>query len=236
MNTHPDFDMQTPSTAMSPLQAVFTTSLAQEANDVVRHLVRVLDVKAGEHVLLISADGGLAAVTLAGEYGCRVSVLAGGGETHAVQPAGEGITLGAGTPDSLPFADETFDAAIVAIPITARMQSVARELARVLKHSGRLGVVAFSFYRDQVTEGNVAVVLQSEGAGKILPAAAYRAILAEAGFTAFLSENRRRELRRSAQAIYREHMLEPEAPAATALGLLAAGGVSMTLITAEKGI
>ena len=110
------------------------------------------------------------------------------------------------------------------------------ELARVLKRSGRLGIVALSPYRDQVIdEAGAKLIQQPQGFGQIRPAAAYRAVLGEAGFTAFLFEDRRRELRRSAQAIYRQHMLEPTAPTTAAVELLAAGGVSMTLITAEKG-
>ncbi len=97
-------------------------------------------------------------------------------------------------------------------------------------------MVALSPYRDQVADESGVILQQSEGAGQIRPAAAYRAVLAEAGFTAFLTEDRRRELRQSAQAIYREHMLEPAAPTTATLGLLAAGGVTMTLITAEKGL
>ena len=237
MNAPSDFDTHASSRSTSPLQTVFTTSLAQEAQDVVRHLGRVLDLQQDERVLLIPGDGALAALTLVADYGCQVAVLVGAGGDSPVQPADERITLKAGTLDALPFESEDFDAVIVAVPMTTRLQHVARELARVLKRSGRLGMVALSLYHDQVAdEAGVSVLQQSQAHGQIRPAAAYRAVLGEAGFTAFLSEDRRRELRRSAQALYRQHMLEPTAPMRATLELLAAGGVSMTLITAEKGL
>ena len=235
MNTSSDFETPASFRSISPLQAVMTTSLAPEAHDIVRHLGRVVDVQPHEHVLLIPGDGALTALTLVNEFGCRVSVLVGAGDEQAVQPADERITLSAGVLQSLPFENEMFDAVIVAVPIVTGLQSAARELSRVLKHSGRLGMVALSLYRDQVSD-EVGAIAQLGQGNQIRPAAAYRAVLGEAGFTAFVSEDRRRELRRTAQAIYREHMLEPQAPTTATLGLLAAGGISMTLITAEKGI
>lgn len=238
MNTRSDFEpRQRPHAAdASPLQAVMATSLAQEAHDVVRHLARVLDVKAGDRVLLIPGDGVLAALTLINDYGCNVSVLASAGDEPAIKPTDERIELNTGSLDALPFASETFDAVIVTVPLTSGVQSIARELARVLKRCGRLGVVALSPYRDQIGDDARGIMQQFHGTGQIRPAAAYRAVLAEAGFTAFLSEDRRREFRRSAEAIYREHMLENTAPNTATLGVLAAGGVSMTLLTAEKGL
>jgi SAM-dependent methyltransferase len=216
---------------------VLSTSLAEEANDVVRHLGRVLGIEKDEHVLLIPGENALAALELANSIGCRVTVLTPGADAPAVvKPADERITLETGALTTMPFEPATFDAVIVATPITVAFQRVARELARVLKHSGRLGMVALSLYRDQVAEEAGAAVQQVAGVGRILPARAYRSVLAEAGFTAFLSEDRRRELRRSAQTIYREHMLKSGAEESATLGLLAAGGISMTLITAEKGI
>jgi ubiquinone/menaquinone biosynthesis C-methylase UbiE len=177
------------------------------------------------------------ALALVEEYSCHVSVLLSAAADAPVHPVDERIDLRVGALDTLPFDAETFDAVIVAVPMMTRLQRVAGELARVLKRSGRLGIVALSPYRDQVIdEAGARLIQQPQGFGQIRPAAAYRAVLGEAGFTAFLFEDRRRELRRSAQAIYRQHMLEPAEPTTAAVELLAKGGVSMTLITAEKGI
>jgi SAM-dependent methyltransferase len=196
----------------------------------------VVDVRAGDQVLLIPGDGALSALTLVNDFGCSVTVLIGPGDEPAVQPTDERIQLKLGRLEALPFETATFDAVIVAVPLTAPLQRSTRELARVLKRSGRLGIVALSPYRDQVADEASEITLQGQGIELIRPAAAYRAVLGEAGFTAFVTEDRRRALRRSAQAIYREHMLKPSEPATATLGLLAAGGVSMTLITAEKGL
>jgi SAM-dependent methyltransferase len=236
MKTPSEFETRAAKPSLSSLQQVLTTALAEEAHDVVRHLGRVVDVRKDERVLLIPGDGVLSALTLVNDFDCHVSVLTNPGDEPPVQPADDRVVMQSGSPTAMPFAAESFDAVIVAVPLTTGVQRIARELARVLKRSGRLGMVALSLYRDQFTEDGEAVVQQSAGHGQIRPAAAYRAVLAEAGFTAFLSEDRRRELRRSAQAIYREHMIEAAAPTTATLGLLAAGGVSMTLITAEKGI
>lgn len=236
VNAPSEFDTQA-SRLANPLQAVFSTTLVQEAQDIIRHLGRVLDLQKDERVLLLPGDGAFMALALVEEYGCKVSVLLNAATDAPVHPVDERIELRIGPLDTLPFDAESFDAVIVAVPMMTRLQRVARELARVLKRSGRLGIVALSPYRDQVIdEAGAELIQQPKGIGQIRPAAAYRAVLGEAGFTAFLFEDCRRELRRSAQAIYRQHMLEPTTPTTAAVELLAAGGVSMTLITAEKGI
>jgi SAM-dependent methyltransferase len=236
MNMPSDFETQA-ARLSNPLQAVFSTTLAQEAQDVIRHLGRVLDLQKDERILLIPGDGAFTALALVEEYGCHVSVLLNAATDAPVHPVDERIDLRLGTLDTLPFEAESFDAVIVAVPMMTRLQRVSRELARVLKRSGRLGMVALSPYHDQVIdEAGAELIQQTQSFGQIRPAAAYRAVLGEAGFTAFLFEDKRRELRRSAQAIFRQHMLEPTAPMDAAVELLAAGGVSMTLITAEKGI
>jgi len=208
MNTSSDFDTRAQARPANPLQTVLTTSLAQEAHDVIRHLGRILGIKANEQVLLIPGDGALTALSLVSDYDCRVTVLMAVGDTPVVQPADERVTLKVGSLDTLPFEAGSFDAVIVAVPLTTGLQRVARELSRVLKHSGRLGMVALSPYRDQVSDDVAATILQPSGAGEIRAAASYRAVLGEAGFTAFVTQDRRRALRRSAQAIYREHILD----------------------------
>jgi hypothetical protein len=235
MSTPSDFDTPATVRPSGSIQTVWTTSLAQEAHDVVRHLGNVLDIQPDERVLFVPADGALTALTLANEFKCDVTVLLNPGDEPVIHPADERITTEAGSLDALPFTAQQFDVAIVAIPLASGLQRTAHELARVLKRSGRLGVVVLSLYHDQLGDGGV-VATVGEQATQVRPAAAYRAVLAEAGFTAFLSEDRRRALRRSAQAIYREHMLQAAAPATDALGLFATGGISMTLITAEKGV
>lgn len=135
----------------------------------------------------------------------------------------------------MPFAAGAFDAVIVASPVTTKLLQTARELARVLRYAGRLGMVALSPYHDQLATDATAQVAQAPVLTQTRPAAVYRAILGEAGFTAFLTEDRRRAVRQSAETVYREHMLRSE-PEDTALSLLASGGLNVTLITAEKAL
>lgn len=212
-------------------ELILTTSLREEAQNLVQHLAHVLDVQPHERVLLIPGDDALAGLTLAQTFDCQVTVLL--NEATPVEPTDPRLSVEQGTVQALPLPDATFDAVIVVTPITSGLMAAARELARVLHRTGRLGMVAFSPYRDQIGEDASMEVAHASVMGQVRPAAAYRAVLGEAGFTAFLAEDRRRSVRQSAAAIYREHMLRDE-PRDTTLSLLASGGLNVTLITAEK--
>ncbi|HEY0734180.1 MAG TPA: hypothetical protein VGD69_04690 [Herpetosiphonaceae bacterium] len=200
-------------------------TLQPNNHELLRHLGQVLGIKAQDRLLLIIGSNSDAAQQMLAEaFDCEVEVFAG--------------DLG-----TLPYESGQFHSAIVTVPLTKDLHAVARELSRVLKPAGSLGMVIFSVYRDQMpedTEPDQVLPLISTAR----PAAVYRAVLAECGFTAFVTKDRRRDLRRSALESYREHMLHSSADAAVpapelsnqALGLLASGSVSITLITAEKGL
>jgi hypothetical protein len=100
----------------------------------------------------------------------------------------------------------------------------------------------YSVHRDQLADESFAIAGSVPLLAAIRPAAVYRALLAESGFTAFVSMDRRRDVRRSALESYQEHLLgkhEPSAPgdaAAQALGLIANGAVEVTIITADKSL
>lgn len=200
-------------------------TLQPNNHELLRHLGQVLGIKAQDRVLLVmDSNVDAARHMLAETFDCEVEVLAG--------------DLG-----TLPYESGQFNSAIVTVPLTKDLHAVARELSRVLKPAGSLGMVVFSVYRDQMPEDAA-----SEQVMPLIdtarPAAVYRAVLAECGFTAFVTKDRRRDLRRAALESYREHMLhgsadapvQAPAPANQALGLLASGSVSITLITAEKGL
>ncbi len=104
------------------------------------------------HVLFVPSEGSITALTLANEFDCQVTVLVNPGDEPIVHPAHDHITIQAGSLDALPFEARAFDVAIVTIPLAAGLQRTANELARVLKHSGRLGVVALSLYQDQLSD------------------------------------------------------------------------------------
>lgn len=214
-------------------QAVAHSSLVQETYKLVTHLGDVLGLRSGEQVLLLPGDLGMTGLTLAQNFDAQVTVVT--SAPSAVEPTDPRLRVEHGSITALPFADGTFDAVIVVAPVTSALLPAARELARVLRRTGRLGLVALSPYRDQVGEDAAVEFLQAPVMTLARPAAAYRAVLGEAGFTAFLYEDRRRAVRQSAAAIFREHILRDE-PQDTTLGLLASGGLNVTLITAEKAL
>lgn len=207
----------------SLVDAVVTTALQPNNYELLRRLGQVLGINADSRVLLVTEPADQAQTALETELGCSVEVFR-------------------GDLRQLPYAAGTFDSAIVALPVSKTLQAVARELSRVLKPKGYLGIIAFSIHREQMPEDTSLFDQVTPLLATSRPAAVYRAVLAECGFTAFVSEDRKRELRRVAE-IYRQHMLPddvasapPQATAAQALGLLATGVVGVTLITAEKGL
>jgi SAM-dependent methyltransferase len=207
------------------LHELVTSTLHPNNYELLRHLGQVLGLKANDRILLVSGSTEQAAQQmLENEFSCEVAVY------H-------------GDLRQLPFESGVFHSAIVAEPISKDLHTVARELSRVLKPAGSLGLIVFSVYRDQMpADQSFEQVLPLIESAR--PASVYRAVLAECGFTAFVSKDRRRELRRSAMDSYREHLL-PDADQSSAhtpetmtqaLGLIASGGVGITLITAEKGV
>lgn len=210
-------------------QAAFLSAIADHTvqlndHELLRRLTQVLGVD--QHgVVLVIADPKSQAVQAVEET------------------SGSSVLAYSGDLQHLPFESNHFDAAIVAVPVGTQLPQLARELGRVLKPNGLLGLIGFSIYRDQMTEG----AAPDEAVNQLLtigrPAAAYRAVLAESGFTAFVTENRKRDVRRTAMEVYRQHLLPDETspetrlqsnPTAQVLGLMATGTVGVTLITAEK--
>jgi|GEM_PF-5542527 len=211
--------------SQSPLmEAIVANTLRPHNYELVRQLGQVLGIKAEDHVLLI-AEGTLEAQRLLEhEIGC--TVVAHQGDLH-----------------NLPYATEQFDSAIVAVPVTREVHAIARELSRVLKSTGTLGMVVLSVYRDQMPDDATLFNAVLPLIASTRPAAAYRAVLAECGFTAFVSRDRRRDVQRTARAAYSQHLLpsasEPmldQPVASQAIELIATGGVGVTIITAEKGL
>ena len=208
------------------LNAIIANALQPNNHELLRHLGQVLGLKANSQVLLIAEAGDEVRQTLEQEFNCQVEVFE-------------------GPLRRLPFASASFDATIVAIPLLNDIHTVADELSRVLKASGSLGMVTFSIYREHMPDDDELFHQVTPLVATTRPAAAYRAVLAEAGFTAFVMKDRRRDLRRAAQRSSGQAQLQeaPEAPiqqhpdlASQAIGLLATGGVGVVLITAEKGL
>jgi ubiquinone/menaquinone biosynthesis C-methylase UbiE len=175
-------------------------------------------------MLLLAGDTTLQQV-LSDEFGCDV-------------------TLFDGDMRHLPYDDAQFDSVIVARPITSALLPITRELARVVKLHGTLGMIVLHAHADYAIEtmqGTENVELLGT---LVRPAAAYRAVLAESGFTAFVSTPRQAEVLRNVRDAYRQHLLQPvtsheqaavDVPA-QALRVLANEGIGVTLITAEKAL
>ncbi len=108
-------------------------------------LIELADVKPGDHVLDVGCGVGIAAVYLAKEYGCRVTgvditprMLERAQERVRREGAGRLIKLRVANMSALPFADDSFDAAIAESVLTfaADKLHVVNELARVVKPGG----------------------------------------------------------------------------------------------------
>lgn len=215
---------QIPDQQAGLVNAIVANVLHPNNHEILRHLGQVLGIGASSRVLLI--------------------VEAGEGTQEGLQGAIEGETeVYHGSLQQLPYEAAQFDSAIVAVPIQTHLHAVARELSRVLKPNGSLGMIVFAVYRDQMPDDEEVFAQVMPLIATTRSAAAYRAVLAESGFTAFVSEDRRREVRRTARDNYRHLLVNrsdeqptPADAAAQALNLMATGGVSLTLITAEKSL
>lgn len=209
----------------SPLiDAIVNSALQAQYHELVRHLGQVVGIQANSHVLLIATGRVDDPKRVLETFGCRVAVAS--RDLHR-----------------LPFDTNTFDAVIIATPLHGKLHPIACDLARVLKPNGSLGMVVLSVYRDQMPDDTAWNEHVEPLLATTRPAAAYRAVLAECGFTAFVTEDRRRDVRRAALGSYRQQMLrhaeDSAVPArgiaAQAMNLLAMGGIGVALITAENG-
>ena len=214
--------MQHPQSGL--LSAIVANALQPNNYELLRRLGQVLNIGSQSRVLLIADNADQARRVLETGLGCRVEIYVG--------------DLG-----RLPYEARYFDNAIVAVPILKGLHAIARELSRVLRPNGTLGMVVLSAYRDQLPDDEQLSAQVLPLIATTRPAAGYRAVLAECGFTAFVTDDRKRDLRRAALASYRQHMLPENAEVprvqdtvTQAIGLLATGGVGVMLITAEKSL
>jgi len=123
--------------------------------------LRALGVVAGERALELGFGTGHALVTLAGSAGptglvCGVDISEGmlGVARRTVQSAGSGhIALTVGDARALSFRDASLDAAFMSFTLelfdSTMIPVVLAEVRRVLRPSGRLGVVAMTESADQ---------------------------------------------------------------------------------------
>lgn len=206
------------------LDTIVTATIQPNNYELLRHLGQVLGLRSDHSVLLIADQLESAQQVLMDQIGCQIELFK-------------------GDLQRLPYADATFDSLIVAQPVTQPLHPIARELARVLKPNGMLGMIICNVHPDQVF-GKAAFEHTKPLTAISRPATIYRAVLAESGFTAFVSENRRRSLHQTTLESYRQHILQSTADApvqakdvaSQVLSLMASGSISLTLVTAEKAI
>lgn len=209
-----------PSSTTDLISAITEAAVTPNDYELVRNLGRVLGITADQQVLLLSGDVALQQ-TLAETMNCQV-------------------TLFDGDMQHMPYADQHFDSVIVARPIMKALLPITRELARVTKINGMLGMILLNLHADYVAESHTDVIERPVFGSLLRPAAAFRAVLAESGFTAFVSTARKSDLLRNVRETYRQYLLQPAAvsqpsdAAAQALHMLTNDGVAVTLITAER--
>lgn len=116
-------------------------------------LVDAIDPSPGERILDVATGTGLVAFELAGRCGCEVvgldqseEMLAGARARLAAQPAFTGrVSFVRGEAERLPFAEGEFDALTFTylLRYVDDRASTMRELARVVRPGGRIGMVEF---------------------------------------------------------------------------------------------
>jgi demethylmenaquinone methyltransferase/2-methoxy-6-polyprenyl-1,4-benzoquinol methylase len=125
-----------------------------------RALVDAIDPRPGQLVLDVATGTGLVAFQLARRGGCEVTaldqseeMLAGARARLATEPSlGDRITFVHGEAESLPFPDEHFDALTFTylLRYVDDRAATMRELTRVVKPGGRIGMLEFAVPRNAV--------------------------------------------------------------------------------------
>jgi demethylmenaquinone methyltransferase / 2-methoxy-6-polyprenyl-1,4-benzoquinol methylase len=125
-----------------------------------RALVDAIDPRPGELVLDVATGTGLVAFELARRGGCEVTaldqseeMLAGARARLATEPSlADRITLVRGEAEHLPFPDEHFDALTFTylLRYVDDRAATLRELTRVVRPGGRIGMLEFAVPRNPV--------------------------------------------------------------------------------------
>ncbi|MEU3048067.1 methyltransferase domain-containing protein [Streptomyces sp. NPDC006984] len=186
-----------------------------------RHLARTLGLRPGMRVLDVASGPGTTALALATEFGCEVVGVDLGEQNvaragHAAEKAAlaDLVTFHTGDAEQLPFEDGSFDAVVCecAFCTFPDKPTAARELARVLRPGGRVGItditVAPGGLPPELTDlaGWVACLADAR------PLEQYADLLAAAGLRTALTERHDDALRRMVEQIdarLRVHRMTP---------------------------
>jgi len=119
--------------------------ISEYVADSIEHLVRRIDPMPGERFLDVATGTGWTARRLAAHGASVVGVDLGGGVIDAAKSLAPEIEFHVGDAEALAFEDESFDGvtSTYGVMFAARPEDAARELTRVCKKGGRLGLLTW---------------------------------------------------------------------------------------------
>ncbi len=235
-------------------------SLQPAVYGLLHHVGNVLDVQANDQVLFVALDPVPGALLLAREFGCSVSAVALAPETierghhrlaeaHATQH----VILSSTQPNLPDQQSNAFDVVITEglLAISTNKFATTQALCRVLRSHGRLALTEPTAYHDLLPEELRPLFQWLAPLAEARPAPVYRTLLGECGLTAFVTEDRRQDLRRAVEVARQKLLLnnltnaihsttdndDLEASVRLArqlLDLISQGLASYVLISAEK--
>jgi len=162
-----------------------------------KHLGSVLELGPSDHVLDVASGSGTSAFALADTFGCRVTgVDYGEGSVARANTAAHDLCdFHVGDAERLPFDDEAFDAVIseCAFCTFPAKDVAAREMFRVLKPGGRLGLTDLTI-GGPVPAGLDNLLSVVACIGDARSAAEYEAILIAGGFADLIKQDQSQHL------------------------------------------
>jgi SAM-dependent methyltransferase len=131
--------------------------ISESVLDALAHLVNRIAPQPGERFLDVATGTGLTARLLSSRGAKVTGVDFGAGVIEAAKARATDIDFRVADAEALPFEDASFDAvtSTFGVMFVARSESAAREMARVCKRGGRLGLVTW------VPEGTVTGIFQT---------------------------------------------------------------------------
>ena len=157
-----------------------------------QRLGRMLKLTPSDRALDIACGSGASAMLLAGQFGCRVTgvdlapLLVSGARAAATREKLEWVLgFALGDAEALPFREASFDAVVSECAISTFLDkgAAAREMARVLKPGGRLGLTDMLLTRGEVPEAFRGWPFQAACIADVWPAGKYQEVFSSAGFS-----------------------------------------------------
>lgn len=150
-------------------------------------------------ILDVACGAGSTARLLHNQFGCRVVGMdispANAADAHRHTEGEDGAAFFTGDAHHIPVAAQTFDAAVLECALSTFREKPAavREIGRVVKPGGRLGVSDI-IVEDDVPDELRSPLMNAFCVGGALSTVGYRKLLQQEGFEVTVSENRKREV------------------------------------------